>query len=379
MSDNMNLTTEPLVEEDFIFYDPEKAQTDLDGLASVSKETKKSMVKVNDKQIRIIIDTYDQTQLHRMALANQVRAVSQGYDDGIEELDENTIPAITWLLEDIKNRENQCKKLIETYAKSVEICQWLMAIKGIGPVFAAKLVSYIDMSRCNHANQFLSYAGLNDNNNPWLGKEKATEIVNEAYEHFGMKSSEPANEDVFQYVGERSGRTLRSVKEAFKRHKEKDTRNSSDKTILIKYLSMPPYNAELKKLCFLIGESFVKVSNRGSLYGELYKERKAWETSMNEKLHYKEQAEQMLKEFNYNKDTDTYKCLIEGKLSPAHINQRAKRWAVKIFLTHFFEACWIYTHGTKPPVIYPIAFLDHRDYIKPEVPYEEYIKYRKED
>jgi hypothetical protein len=81
----------------------------------------------------------------------------------------------------------------------------------------------------------------------------------------------------------------------------------------------------------------------------------------------------MLTEKNYSKDTDTYKYLIEGKLSPAHINRRAKRYAVKIFLTHFFEACWIYKHGTKPPTIYPLAHMDHVDYIEPEVEFEKFL------
>ena len=369
----VNLTTEE-VEENLKFYDPDAAQIELDGLATVSKEVTKSIVKLSDAQIRIILDGYYQVQGYRIILQNQIRAVKQGYDS----TDDYKLEAIEWLLADAVNRENQYKKLIAAYTKNVSVCRWATAIKGIGPVFAAILLSYIDMSKCRHANQFLSYAGLNDNNTPWLGKEKATELVNEAYKEFGLKNSDSANEDVFQYIGERTGRTLHKVKTAFKRHKEKDTHKSTDKTILIKYLSMPPYNMELKKLCFLIGESFVKVSNRGSLYGEIYKERKAWETSMNEKGHYAEQAAQLLEEFNYSKDTDTYKCLIQGKLSPAHINMRAKRYAVKIFLTHFFEACWTYHYKTKPPVIYPIAFLDHVDYIEPEVPYSDYITYKNE-
>ena len=140
-------------------------------------------------------------------------------------------------------------------------------------------------------------------------------------------------------------------------------------------MSKPPYNLDLKTTAYLIGEAFVKVSNRGSKYGMLYRERRAWETIRNEKLEYKEQADRLLSEKNWDKSTPTYKSLSEGKLSAGHINQRAKRWATKIFLTHFFEACWLYTHPgeSKPPVIYPIAFQDHVDYIEPENPYSDYI------
>lgn len=354
-------------------YDPEKTQMDLDGLSSLSKDVKKSMAFVSDEQIRLIIDNYYATQKHRMNIANQIRAVQQGFD----KVQEGEQPAIAWLLKDVENRENQIKKMIAEYVKKEPVCQWLMDIKGIGPVFAANLWSYIDMSKCFHANQFVSYAGLNDNNTPWLGKVKAEEIVNEAYNHFGLKPNDKADDDVFLRVAVNSGRNVPAVKRGFQNHKDNAKTKVSDKTALINFLAKPPYNIELKKMCYLIGESFVKVSGRGSLYGRLYLERKAWETMQNENLAYKDQAEALLNEKNYSKEKDTYKYLSQGKLSPAHIHRRACRHATKIFLTHFFEACWIYTYGTKPPVIYPIAHQGHVDYIEPEVPYEKYLEIKK--
>lgn len=353
------------------FYDPEEVQMTLDGLASISKDVKQSMAYVNDTQVRLILDNYYATQQHRMNIKNQIRAVEQGFD----KVQEGDTPAIAWLVKDVENRENQIKKMIAEYVKTVPVCRWAMAIKGIGPVFAANLWSYIDMSKCRHANQFLSYAGLNDNNVPWLGKEKAKEIVDEAYEYFGLKSSDPVTDDVLLRVAIASGRTgLHTVKKNFLKRKGNNTKTETDKLILINYMAMPPYNIDLKKMCYLIGESFCKVSNRGSLYGQIYKERKALETMKNDRGDYKEQAEQLLREKNYSKGTDTYKFLSQGKLSPGHINERAKRYAVKIFLTHFFECCWIYTHHTKPPVLYVIEHLGHVDYIEPEVPYGAYVK-----
>lgn len=369
---------EPVVEENYdvnefnSFYDPQKTKIDLDGLASLSKETKNSVVFLSKEQIRIIIDNYYATQRYRMNISNQIRAVAQGFDD----CGEDEQPAVAWLLKDVQNRENQIKKMIEEYAKSVPVCRWAMDIKGIGPVFAANLWNYIDMDRCRHANHLISYAGQNDQNCPWLGVEKAREMVNEAYEYFGLKSSDPVTEDVFLRVAVNSGRTVEKVKRGFNIHREQATKATTDRTVLIKYMAKPPYNIELKKICYLIGESFVKVSNRNSLYGRIYKERKALETMRNENGEYREQAEKLLSEKNYSKDTETYKYLSQGKLSPAHINARAKRYAVKFFLTHFFEACWVYKYGTKPPSIYPIEHQGHVDYIGPEVPYDKYFTYK---
>lgn len=374
INEEMAMQEMPSVDDSLAgFYDPEATKINLEGLASLSKETKKSIVSVTDNQIRFIIDNYYQTQKHRMAVANQIRAVEQGFDT----VKEGESPAIAWLLADIQNRENQIKLMISEYVKLHPVCQWATAVKGIGPLIAANLFRYLDISKCQHANQFLSYAGQNDNNCPWLGKEKAKEIVDEAYNHFNLSHKESPTDDVLLRVATNSGRTLMNVKRNFLNRKAKYESNKSDKAILIDYMSMPPYNTELKKLCYLIGESFVKVSNRGSLYGEIYKERKALETMRNENLEYKEQAERMLKEMNYSKTTDTYKCLSEGKLSPAHINMRAKRYAVKIFLTHFFEASYIYAYKKNPPDIYPIAHQGHVDYIEPEVPYENFFVWDK--
>lgn len=363
------------VDPESTFYDPEKAQVILDGLASMSKEVKQTTRFVDKSQLRIIIDTYYQAQASRIALENQLRSVAQGYDDALNET------AIYWMVEDARNRETQIKKMIDEYARNHPVCSWAMATKGIGPIFAAKLWSAIDMDKCQHANQFLNYVGLNDNNVPWLGTDKADKIVSEAYKACGLSNSDPVNDDVLICLAQQTGRKFETILKGFESHKEKlkDKKGKvtcNDKTILVKYLAKPPYNLDLKTTCFLIGEAFLKVSNRGSKYGMLYRERRAWETIRNENLEYKAQVDKLLAEKNYAKNTPTYESLSQGKLSAGHINQRAKRWATKIFLTHFFEACWLYTHPgeEKPPVIYPIAFQDHVDYIEPEVPYSDYIK-----
>ena len=353
-----------------LMYDPYEVEITLEGLASISKTVKESTTKMNRDQARVIIDSYYQIQKVRIAFQNQTRAVVQGYDEeNVEQL------SVTWILRYCENLENQIKKLIQGYAESVPVCRWAMQVKGIGPIFAVSLWCYIDMNICKHANQFLSYAGLNDNNVPWLGKEKAESIVNEAYLECGLAKSDPLNDDVIIFVASKSGRKFENVLRGFENHKALNGDNNvSDRVTLIRYLSKPPYNRNLKTVCYLIGQSFCKVSTRGSKYGMLYRERRAYETMNNENLMYKDQAERLLSEKNYDKSTPTYKSLSEGKLSAAHINQRSLRWATKIFLTHFFEACWINKYHTEPPVIYPIAFQDHVDYIEPEVPYEEFIK-----
>lgn len=121
-----------------------------------------------------------------------------------------------------------------------------------------------------------------------------------------------------------------------------------------------PWNASLKVLCWKIGESFVKVCNKpGAFYGQVYTERKELEVARNEGGEFADQAADKLKRFKIDKKTDAYKSYSKGELPPAHIHARAKRYAVKLFLSHWHEAAYIEYFGKEPPLPYPIAHLGH--------------------
>jgi hypothetical protein len=125
-----------------------------------------------------------------------------------------------------------------------------------------------------------------------------------------------------------------------------------------------PWNAQLKTLCWKIGESFVKVSGKDdAVYGKIYLERKQLETERNEELKFKDQAAAKLEKYKIGKTTDAYKYYSTGKLPPAHIHARAKRYAVKLFLSHWHEKAYEFHYGKKPPLPYPIAILGHAHYI----------------
>lgn len=126
-----------------------------------------------------------------------------------------------------------------------------------------------------------------------------------------------------------------------------------------------PWNASLKVLCFKIGESFVKTcNNEQSFYGPIYSERKKLETERNDKGLFKEQAESILKKKVFKKTTEAYKAYITGKLPPAHIHARARRYATKLFLSHYFEIAER-AIGRKPTTPWIIEHGGHRDYVPP--------------
>lgn len=119
-----------------------------------------------------------------------------------------------------------------------------------------------------------------------------------------------------------------------------------------------PFNAKLKKLCWLIGQSFMKTSGSDkSVYGKLYRERKQYEVSRNDNGGNASMAESLLKRFG--KDTEAYQHLLAGKLPPAQLDARARRWAVKIFLSHLHDVWYRAEFGVAPPKPFAIAILGH--------------------
>ncbi len=101
-----------------------------------------------------------------------------------------------------------------------------------------------------------------------------------------------------------------------------------------------PWNRQLKRICWLAGESFVETSgHKDGSYGRLYLIRKRAEQEHNE-------AE-------------------KGKLPPAQIHVRAQRWVVKLFLAHYFHVAWVAATGTEPPQPYAITILGRDGFIAP--------------
>ncbi|HEY8342509.1 MAG TPA: transposase [Calditerricola sp.] len=127
-----------------------------------------------------------------------------------------------------------------------------------------------------------------------------------------------------------------------------------------------PWNASLKTLCWKIGESFVKVKGHPQdVYGKVYEARRRLEEARNARGEYAEQAARILAEKRIGKDTVAYRYYSQGKLPPAHIHARAKRYAVKLFLAHLHHVMYEVRFGSPPPKPYVIEHLGHAHFIAP--------------
>lgn len=210
--------------------------------------------------------------------------------------------AIRWLNLQMETLEGQIKSMLDKWSSAQPMGEWARAVTGIGPVIAAGLLANIDISRAPTAGHIWRFAGL-DPTRKWGKGEKR------------------------------------------------------------------PWNASLKRLCWLIGESFVKVSgNKNDVYGKLYLQRKEYESKKNEALDYEPKAKEYLERLKGKKKAaapNLVATLEAGKLPAAALHERSKRWAVKLFLSHWHEAAYRQHFGKEPPAPYPIAILGHAHKIEP--------------
>jgi hypothetical protein len=134
-----------------------------------------------------------------------------------------------------------------------------------------------------------------------------------------------------------------------------------------------PWNASLKVLCWKIGQSFVKTSNLDSdFYGKLWRQRKEYEEKNSAEGKHAEQAKAKLEKYNIGKTTEAYGHYSAGHLPPAHLQARACRWTVKLFLSHWQQVAYRNHYGVNAPYPYVLDILGHVDKIQvPNWPFDE--------
>ena len=129
-----------------------------------------------------------------------------------------------------------------------------------------------------------------------------------------------------------------------------------------------PWNADLKTLCFKISDSFVKTSNSSkSFYGPIYRARKEYETQKNELGEYAEAAAQVLSAKRITEPA-TKKTYESGKLPLGHVDMRARRYAVKFFLSHLHDVMTWFEFGVRAPKPYAFEHMGHAHLVECPMP-----------
>lgn len=124
-----------------------------------------------------------------------------------------------------------------------------------------------------------------------------------------------------------------------------------------------PFNPALKQVCWHMGQCFMKQSNDPDCYyGHLYRARKKIEIERNESGANGERAKTFFVKPGATKAVKDK--LASGQLPDFNIDARARRYAVKMFLSHL-HAIWYWSHYNRiPPKPYAISILGHAHEIR---------------
>jgi len=330
-----------------------KIETSLEPILKLSKDIKDAAVYLTDTEARYLVDTYYQMQDNRIRSDNQIRAMQEAGEPN---------KVIQHISDSSSTLENQVKLALGRYVDNHIVGDWLKSVMGIGDVLSAGLLAHIDIKKAHTAGAIWRYAGI-DPTVEWLGKEKSVNLINSIKEKagYGKRLKEQELLNVIELTCVALNRRSSGYYEYLAHEEEENTLSNFQK-----WAARRPYNAELKKLCWKIGESFIKVSNKDeAVYGKLFQERKARYIIDNDSGKYADQA--AIRVNQVGKATDAFKHYSEGKLPPAQINARARRYAVKMFLSHLHQV-WYERHFGKPaPVPFAIAHLGHVHKLEPVI------------
>lgn len=302
---------------------------------SLSKELLIAASKLKEEEGRFLVDRYYQLQADRIKSAGQIRSLYKGkeWSDHLKEVIKNPTNILEWTHSVNVQLEHQIKRALGRFNDNNFMGKWAKEQVGVAEVLSAALLAYLDIKKAPTVGHLWSYAGY-DPTRVWeKGKKR-------------------------------------------------------------------PHNADLKELCWKIGESMVKVQGHSEdIYGKIYAERKALEINKNMRGDFAEQAKKELPKYKTEKNTrawyagmvtaKAYKDFLKEKetnsspslkpatvgegegvhmLSPGHIHARAKRYAVKMFLSDWHEIAYQDHHKKERPLPFAVAQLGHAHVRKAALP-----------
>ncbi len=328
-----------------------------DAMKLLKGDLLKAAQTLSPREARFIVDFFYQLQDDRKRAGNQQLAAVEA-EGGVEP---NQI--LRWMTGASGAYERKVQAALAAYSQGQEVGRWAQSQVGIGPIISAGLLAHIDVRRAKTAGAVWRFAGL-DVGNPWIGAEEARGIVRGV---LGETDRGKLGHEQISALALSVGRGPESMYRAHAFLKKIDEDEVSDdgryemtRTEAANALAVRPWNAKLKVLCWKIGESFNKTQNRDDdFYGHLLAERKALEVQRNEAGDFLDQAVDKLEKYNIGKSTEAYKWYDKGMLPPAHLQARAKRWVVKLFISHWHEVQYQVVMGTLPPKPYAIDILGH--------------------
>jgi hypothetical protein len=352
---------------------------DLEPIARLTRDLKTASISLGDDEARFLVDAYYIMQEDRKRYYAQDRTLEAGKEPN---------EVIKWFARQSETLEKQIARALDAYASNHSVGRWLYSVYGVGPVISAGLFAHIDIERAptvGHIYSFGGYAGVQAEATKHLSRAIYRATYADKYDRatrdtapsllmeapftatYLYPDDDPKKKDIaalFQVVveGDQKPAVIDGTPEfltcEFQNHRVYAGSRAWEKG------QKRPFNADLKTLFWKIGQSFMKFSNvEACFYGNLYRERKLFEITNNDAGNLAHIAAQRVN--TVKGDTDAYKYYSTGKLPPAHIDARARRFAVKMFLSDLHAVWYFLRYKKVAPRPYAIDHLGHAHWRMP--------------
>jgi hypothetical protein len=399
-----------------------------EGAQRLTRDLREAARLLSPQQQRILVDLYYMIQDDRERAANQLRATRQEPNAWV-----------TMMAGQLRRLEKLVAGALDISTSQTPVGRWAKSATGVGPVLAAGLAAYIDITKTPSVSSLWRLAGL-DPSRPWQGRAHIEALLKAA------RDVEPTDWHAFLWICQalavRPGtvldlagltRTRLTVERAtqlytaaggdleavwmveregdnvllggnlskdvlvqcFARAYPRITFRAQDWERVTKTLAKRPWNTKLKTLCWKLGDSFMKFHNREDcLYGHIYAQRKPLEVEGNDQGRFRAQAAETLRERSI-RDADT-RAWYEGRYpagttsavlglrgatsaetqtlrnqylaahrgepdsgEPMHplgrLELRARRRAIKLYLSHYWNVAYWEHYHTLPQKPYQTA------------------------
>jgi len=336
---------------------------ELAALKLLDKDTKAAAKQLNRAGARQLVDTYYRTQKMRIVMNNQIAALNRNGDNSV---------VLTHFYDQFYAQEKQLVQVLGSWAKGDEQYPnvpgaWLLGQKGIGPILAAGMLAYIDITRAPVAGHIWRFAGL-DPTAIWISKADLRKRLKELEFDFEQSITLDTIHFVADAVNRKWYNLMNSAipRDVRAEHPEAEPRDLMHKITMDSLLgaaSLRPHSAEFKTICWRLGDSFVKTSGKNAgYYGMMYRQRKQWAVRKNEAGGYAELAATTLTERNIT-DKKLKATYESGKLPDGRIELMSRRYAEKLLLSHLHHVMYKDHYHRDPPMPYAIEHLQHVHYL----------------
>lgn len=215
----------------------------------------------------------------------QTQGIRKAQVSRVCQMEEEPNRLLIWSAVAMERLESLHRRALHRFADKYAVGRWCQSIVGIGPVITSGFLSYFDIRRAPCAHQFWGLAGLDPTAEWKKGEER-------------------------------------------------------------------PWIAKLKTLCaFKLGESFIKQQNRdGCFYGQMAIARKKKLVALNEAKKLKHLADKELENPSPKRQASKrWKLWQQGYVAQQHCHDMARRWAVKLFLSHLHHVMYVDFFECEPP------------------------------